>query len=1190
MLFVENVKLAEAVGERLPNSIVYTAQDSLGKARPAKELDASRKKFEDPNSGKDIMITVSLVSEGYDYQELQTVYLYAPTNSNVRLRQRVGRVLRQSDKVKGDKKAKVVWQCCYEDQKLLDIQLSGTNLEKGIDIENIEDDIQIKKEVEKTKRGETKYLLAPAYILPLKRKNVSYKDTEIYYELLNVLSLFRSEDLKNYKGYYELSEYKIFVDDKLIEGFEQFYRQIRTDCLSADKVFSSVNEYAKYLFGNVSSDVEARFYREVKETCFYKSDVKEKDVDVKTKNKARFYISDNDIEQFFLWIIENDICMPPLYDKSDKVLKKGLLYLLDELDEGELTKGCTDAEGEIIKELAQDIVEKLDNEKVADLIEAIISLRKQLYASEISPARKEISDLLRAYGKGACDYSIAEELASLRNLISMGITSRDRFQYPCVKSRKMCDLAFMDLEDDRFVEGISISGKLRSQNTIEYDNVLIARCLIKTIFHLSVSESDVKEYGDKLITSLQSRGIKFKDTEEKNKVIGEFLMALGYEHNDKIIKTQSKLFGGDIPNIVKYVVYDKVYDELSAKVSYHGGCSKCENQGELQKQLKKLLKDFGVSSLKPLTPVEDVIYDYRPYLKAVPHYQGIKPEFLCRMVNFLAQQEAGISTFVDAFGGSGAVTMNFFVSSEQEVNQVYNDYGAMNTAFYRVLQNTEVLDKFKKRLKEFIDIVKGCKDDRNFMQVYKKYVISKGKVFDERSARDITTEYTKKNNEACKDQESTRVKRENKLRDYYCKFNVCSFIKDGDINKEEFIKYYLDVEDVLYGIRHKCDTIYHIITDDSGKDIGLEDGDLAFVFFIYNSFSDRQSFNDCYIGNFAKFCGEYEKRLDIGHECVTGVAVHRGDANKLFSGKANVMKSISDSSEVDYDTDNTVWYCDIPYSETDASDYVSEYFDVSEFIQALDQIKGHYIVSSRYNVCCQNDFKKLFWGMGTDDKTETIDLNDRKEEKFLLKRANILAFYNQFTDGRKERLDQIVQNIEDNVKSAKVKKEGEMSPLEKLRKAMNTYIKEERNRACYVIIPFTRAEEKKKDDIQDKLKGNQLYKNNVVLNENSFKRMMQNTIYSNIPVEVMVTNIEIKEEVLADREIGDGIWAIPTFKSGNDASNYFVEPIVMVVRYDKYLELQYQCLFKEEYLKAKNEKDKNSAVKLFSSYANSIQS
>ena len=126
------------------------------------------------------------------------------------------------------------------------------------------------------------------------------------------------------------------------------------------------------------------------------------------------------------------------------------------------------------------------------------------------------------------------------------------------------------------------------------------------------------------------------------------------------------------------------------------------------------------------------------------------------------------------------------------------------------------------------------------MQVYKKYVISKGKVFDERSARDITTEYTKKNNEACKDQESTRVKRENKLRDYYCKFNVCSFIKDGDINKEEFIKYYLDVEDVLYGIRHKCDTIYHIITDDSGKDIGLEDGDLAFVFFIYNSFLKKQ--------------------------------------------------------------------------------------------------------------------------------------------------------------------------------------------------------------------------------------------------------------------------------------------------------------------------------------------------------------
>lgn len=305
------------------------------------------------------------------------------------------------------------------------------------------------------------------------------------------------------------------------------------------------------------------------------------------------------------------------------------------------------------------------------------------------------------------------------------------------------------------------------------------------------------------------------------------------------------------------------------------------------------------------------------------------------------------------------------------------------------------------------------------------------------------------------------------------------------------------------------------------------------------------------------------------------------------------MSNNSYTLEVDYNSVNTVWYCDIPYSETDASDYVSESFDVSKFIKALNELKGYYIVSSRYNICCQNDFKKLFWGICTDIDTDkndvkSINIKDSEKDKFKLKRANILAFYKQFTDDR-EYLDQIYKEIKDNVKSAKKKKENKKSPLERLREVIETYINVEHNKARYAIIPFTRAEEKKKDDIQDKLRGNQLYKNNVVLDENTFKRMMQNTVYSNIPVEVMITNIDIKKDILENREIGDGIWAIPTFKSGNDASNYYIEPIVMVVRYDRYLELQYQCLFKEEYLKAKQKKDTKTAVELFRSFSNNPQ-
>lgn len=1197
MLFVENVNLAEKVGEKLPNSIVYTAQDSSDKIRTDKYLKEIRNKFEDLKSGIDIMITVALVSEGYDFKDLQTVYLYSPTNSNIRLRQRIGRVLRRSDSIEDNKSTKVIWQCDPEDQKLLGISMKNMSISEPVEINHIEDELEMKREIEVTRAGKTKHLLAPSYILPLRRKNVSYKDTEIYYELLDVMSLFDSTAWINYKGYYQLSDYKIRVDEKLMEGFEQFYRQIRTDCLSADKIFSSVNAYVTYLYGSADENSLKRFYSDVKKVSFYKSDVKSSDKDAKTRKKVRFPILDEDIKRFFKWVVENDICMPTLYEDGAKELNVGLLYLV-ETEEQINKKSCSG----ISKELAQDIVKSLDHEGISDLVEAISYLRKRLSISGVSSERKKTSDLLRAYGKGGYDYSIAEELMSLRNLISMGITSKERFQYPCAIDGESADLAFMYLEKDKFVKGLQLKGKLRNAAGFTYDNLQIARCLIQSIHHLSVSEADVDDYGKRLIEALEKKDIKFEDTTEKDKVVGEFLMALGYEGNMecsvKIIHTQCQLFNGNVPNIIKYVIYDKLYDELSREVSYSGcGFSKCQNIDKLQTKFKERLNDYGVCSLAPFKPVEDVIYDYRPYLKAILHYQGIKPEFLCRMVNFLVQQVDGVRTYVDAFGGSGASTVNFFTSGEQEITKVYNDFGVMNAAFYKVLQNSVKLEQLKEMTSDFLAIVKGRQEDFTFMESYKTYVEARGKHNDKlakkanrlvknvlkKSAKEIARTYSDENSKYCDDinkkreeektpLESTKERREEILREYYFKFKNCSFIKDNGESEEAFVQHYLDVEDVLYGIRNKCDKIYHLINADNAKNVCLGDVELAFVFFIYNSFSDRQSFDDCYIGNFGKFCGEYERWLDIGHECIQGVQIHRGDANVLIGGKADPIEE--KGADVPYDSKNTVWYCDIPYSETDASDYVNEFFDVSKFIKALDNLKGYYIVSSRYNVCCQKDFKKLFWGMGTvqeEGESISIDIIDRDKDKFLLKRANILAFYKQFYDDRSY-LDDIINSIEANV---------EQSSLKRLQEAAKVYITDEHNKARYVLIPFTRAEEKVKDDIKNKMQGNSLYKNNVVLDGKSFERMMQNTIYSNIPVEVMITNIDIKEEVLSERKIGEGIWAIPTFNTGNDASNYYVEPIVMVVRYDRFLELQYQCLFAEQYLKEKQDKDRKDSVAFF---------
>ena len=80
-------------------------------------------KFSEKNN-KAVLVAISIFDEGIDVRDLNTLYLYAPTNSQVVLRQRVGRVLRGT-KEGNDEDKRVIWQYYpMECQKLSEEQFA----------------------------------------------------------------------------------------------------------------------------------------------------------------------------------------------------------------------------------------------------------------------------------------------------------------------------------------------------------------------------------------------------------------------------------------------------------------------------------------------------------------------------------------------------------------------------------------------------------------------------------------------------------------------------------------------------------------------------------------------------------------------------------------------------------------------------------------------------------------------------------------------------------------------------------------------------------------------------------------------------------------------------------------------------------------------------------------------------------
>ena len=108
---VNNIAEAKILNDLLsPNGILWTSRDSSLK----EEISA----FIEGEQDDKVLITVHKFDEGVDVPDIDTLYLFAKTNSQIILRQRVGRVIRKNEAI-SDKVAKVIWQAYPEEEKYL---------------------------------------------------------------------------------------------------------------------------------------------------------------------------------------------------------------------------------------------------------------------------------------------------------------------------------------------------------------------------------------------------------------------------------------------------------------------------------------------------------------------------------------------------------------------------------------------------------------------------------------------------------------------------------------------------------------------------------------------------------------------------------------------------------------------------------------------------------------------------------------------------------------------------------------------------------------------------------------------------------------------------------------------------------------------------------------------------------------
>ncbi len=1120
--------------------------------------------FHNTDCRRKIMITVDMVSEGYDIQDLNTIYLYSKIGSHIKLRQRVGRVLRSPKDSK--KEAKVFWQKYSNTENILkakDIPDTLVTLKPQEETELVNDVLEYNNNLKKDKSAQIPVAMYREELPDgLCQRNNYYS----LYEFLQILEMFSTVDIQNSLGYfYDRNKDSNNAQDDIIwvrrpekNGYLQLYNMICNDCRYHLRIKGKyITNFTEYI--NALGVLKDELLEDIKKICFYLSNTNQQDVAIR-KSKRTIQVKDEEIIRFCDWVLQDDdLRLPAFNDKSVNAATEETNSAVGLQDDITQQKSMSF----LAKYIEDNFVEQEPPKTIEDAMKLIADMKfNRVREEHLRNKEKEYTDLL-VYGKAEYIY---QELMSARSLIQAGIVSQTRIQGQLRKED--VDLAFLGLDTD--VQKIKHLNRKCENEIAENDLLVISNAIINTINHIQITEEDVNEYEEKLLSQLNEIFSKDdisvlipKEDTGKKQLVREFLMALGYAYNfsphkditvntdnDKLIRMQCHIFGDDLPNILKFVIYDRIYINLYQDVNYYDKDNKlhsqCMNEKELKDKYKKILRKYGVKKSvfesSGLNPVADVIYDYRPYFKAVQYYQGIKPEFLCRLVNDVFQlDKVKTKIVIDGFGGSGVCSMNSFYKDGSKPERIYNDFSDMNVSFYRCLQDNEkkkqVANLVKKTFNKAFSYARSREEkeeDKLFLKnIYEEYLSSLRESHsysemdqDSKNAVDKAMELLEygidelENRYLSTDKDKKNLARKTDIHDkvmdkaemFKKVLEATQYNSDSDgFSIERFEKY-------MHVVMLKLKWVYLALQADAESE-KLSEYVKAFTFFMNNNLSSRHLYNDCIINILSDLYANYQMYLDYGAECISGVDLQREDALDLMQ------------SEI-YNKSGTKYYLDIPYAETNDATYVSKVFDQTKFAKRLSELKGTYLVSSRFNIC--------------------VDTQKNKQDALQIKKRNVFKFYSSFV--LKDEMKKYVESLD---KYIEISNEEESSEQK--------WFNVTGNEAKYVFFPFTKssvdygmASENKQpennSDDKKKRESKYIFKQNAKLTLKYIRRMLTGTQFSNIPVEVMITNADIDTSARSLREISKGVWVMPTFKTGIDSGTYKAEPVIVVMEYSKYLE------------------------------------
>lgn len=1114
--------------------------DGYGLEWTSKSKEDVIKEFRKDNTGK-ILVTVHKFDEGVDIPELETLYLFAKTKSQILLRQRIGRVVRKASSM-NNKVARVIWQEYPEKEAYL----SGSEFEDLLS-KSYEYKPQNEQELEEdySKWLNNKQLQLPA-IMYCKPLMAEFAEDLSHWMLFRAKEVFGNNIIgeSNSLGYfYNKEEFYdtedvIYVRRQERDGYLQFQRILQNDWNTILRYVKedviNFNRYAELLGTNPDDLLD-----DIKKVCFYQKDAVHKD-SVGKKITQRLFVRDGDIKTFFKWYISGNLVYERLSSGGghfNAPSKNELFEIVSEEEYKEVSMEC-ETTAEKMEALKQKLL-KTDSTDKDDI-------RRKEYTKLLMYGNEEIRD----------NY---EEMLSKRLMMNAGIT--DKLPRVIIENNNGVDI-------DAFVGTKSVRRKCNVE--ISRDEwILYASALIMIPNHINVTQDDVDEYED----AIRQNVILNVSDDLKEQAVKECLLALGYHDNNEIIKYQCEKIGHKLPKIIQYVIYQKCYYDLIEEVKFvkdevlHPDCV---NKDALESIFVDRLNSLGIAKEQlSENPVNDAICDYRPYLKSLQYYQGIKPECLCRMANDLI--ELSISNpkcVVDGFGGSGACTMNSFFSSMQ-LEHVYNDLGLMNTAFYRCLQDETKIERFKDEIEKIISEAFSEYDENSkidyLLSKYDKLIKdyeekNRGKndkklpvSYWDKSIKDAEEQYeTDFNKEIKKAEGAVNSYKEVKLEDRLYYLNMK---EDDDTTSIRNVERYFHVFMLKLNTAYLAMTSKYNIEDI--KKYHIDEIDLAVLFFFYNTLSHRHFYNGCTIGQIKNVMCNYKKWLGYGKDCFANVVIEQENALNLLEDKK-------------YNKSDTIWYLDIPYAETDSSDYVAQWFEVDKFIEALSKLHGDYIVSSRYNLCLPNDDKMEFSQYKdnvSDDDVSEKDVLDFVPQKFG-KELNVFNFYSSFTDQASEAAEFL-----------------EELKIENQEKAQVEHISSDK-KAKYICIPYTKmSEEYYEEDGEVKKR---IVENSSVINEDYVRRMLAFTHYSNVPIEVMVTNIDIDINKMPVRVTynsngtkSNSVYVVPTFKTGIDAGQYMTEPAIVIIAYDKFMEIMLSLVYRSEWEKYNTEKKAADVASMF---------